>query len=193
MLDIFFYIKDNQAMRYIALLRGINVGGKNKVSMAELKRHLDEAGYQNVRTYINSGNVLFESSLSAKAIGKSIEKILVQNFTLDSSLIKVHILTDKQLKSIVENRPKRFGDQPDIYHSDVIFLMGIDANDAIKVFSPRDGVDMIWQGDSVIYSQRVSELRTKSRLNRIMGTSEYKSMTIRNWNTTTKLLELVNS
>jgi len=180
-------------MRYIALLRGINVGGKNKVPMVELKRHLDKAGYQNVRTYINSGNVLFESDLSAKVLGESIEKILVENFTLDSSLIRVHVLTDKQLKSIVNDKPKGFGDQSDIYHSDVIFLMDIAANDAMKVFSPKDGVDMVWQGDGVIYSQRVSKLRTKSRLNRIMGTSEYKSMTIRNWNTTTKLLELVST
>lgn len=178
-------------MKYIALLRGINVGGKNKVSMAELKRHLEDAGCESVRTYINSGNVLFESALDAQTLSASIENILVKNFTLDSSVIKVLVLTNSQLKMIVNNRPKGFGEQPDTYHSDVIFLMGVPANEAIKVFQPKEGVDTIWQGEGVIYSQRVSELRTKSRLNRIMGTPEYKLMTIRNWNTTTKLLELI--
>ena len=48
-------------MKYVALLRGINVGGNNKVSMTELKTCLEEAGFENVSTYINSGNVLFES------------------------------------------------------------------------------------------------------------------------------------
>ncbi|MFN2195678.1 MAG: DUF1697 domain-containing protein, partial [Anaerolineales bacterium] len=57
--------------------------------------------------------------------------------------------------------------------------------------NPREGVDQVWPGDDVIYSQRLSALRTKSRLSKIMGTPAYKSMTIRNWNTTTKLLEIL--
>lgn len=46
-------------MKYIALLRGINISGKNKISMSELKKELEENGYQNVFTYLNSGNVVF--------------------------------------------------------------------------------------------------------------------------------------
>ncbi|HEY8134895.1 MAG TPA: hypothetical protein VIF08_02560, partial [Candidatus Limnocylindrales bacterium] len=57
--------------------------------------------------------------------------------------------------------------------------------------SPRDGVDSVSPGPGVVYSQRLSAQRTKSRLNRIVGTPEYRSMTIRNWNTTAKLLELL--
>jgi uncharacterized protein (DUF1697 family) len=179
-------------MKYIALLRGINVGGKNKVSISDLTAHLKNAGFQNVRTYINSGNVLFESTLDAKNLGSTVENILTENFTLDSSLIKVHVLTSDQLKAVVQNKPSGFGEQPDLYHSDVIFLMDITVEDALKVFSPKEGVDTIWQGDGVIYAQRLSKHRTKSRLNHIMGTPQYKSMTIRNWNTTTKLLQLIN-
>jgi uncharacterized protein (DUF1697 family) len=78
-----------------------------------------------------------------------------------------------------------------MYYSDAIFLIDVDVKDALKVFDPRDGVDKIWPGNGVIYSQRLSAERTKSRLNKIMGSPFYKSMTIRNWNTTTKLLELV--
>ncbi|MEP7378785.1 MAG: hypothetical protein ABI725_04405 [Chloroflexota bacterium] len=72
-----------------------------------------------------------------------------------------------------------------------MFLIGITPAAAMKVFSPRDGVDTVWPGPGVIYSQRLSAERTRSRLNRIVGTPEYRSMTIRTWNTTVKLLEIV--
>ncbi|NTW20714.1 MAG: NAD-dependent epimerase/dehydratase family protein [Nostocales cyanobacterium W4_Combined_metabat2_030] len=88
-------------------------------------------------------------------------------------------------------KPAGFGEQPDVYHSDAIFLMGIDSAQAISAFDPREGVDQVWPGDGVIYSQRLSAQRTKSRLNKIMASPYYKSMTIRNWNTTTRLLELL--
>ena len=69
--------------------------------------------------------------------------------------------------------------------------MGIDADEAMAVFSPRDGVDKVWPGDGVIYHQRLSAQRTKSRLNRIMGTPVYASATIRSWQTTIALLDLM--
>jgi len=68
--------------------------------------------------------------------------------------------------------------------------MDITPETALKVFTPREGVDRIWPGEGVIYSQRLSAERTKSRLNKIMESPLYKSMTIRNWNTTTKLLKM---
>ena len=181
----------NRRMKnYVVLLRGINVGGKNKVSMPELRRCLEELGCMDVITYINSGNVLLKSDVDAVALGLQIERMLSQSFKLDSSLIKVLVLTHAEIEAVISGKPKGFGEQPDKYHSDVIFLMGIAVDEAMKVFKPREGVDTIWPGTGVIYSQRLSELRTKSRLNYIVGTSAYKSMTIRNWNTTTKLLEL---
>jgi uncharacterized protein (DUF1697 family) len=67
----------------------------------------------------------------------------------------------------------------------------MDASTAMQVFDPRPGVDTVWAGDGVIYSQRLSAQRTKSRLSKIMGTPAYKSMTIRSWATTVTLLELL--
>lgn len=176
---------------FVVLLRGINVGGKNKVSMAELKRCLEEQGYKNIVTYIQSGNVLLQSDLDAQTLGPKIEMTLSQNFKLDSASIKALILTRDQLQVIIDEKPQGFGEQPEIYHSDAIFLMGIDAAQAMSVFSPREGVDQIWPGNGVIYSQRLSALRTKSRLSKIVGTPAYQSMTIRNWSTTTTLLSLM--
>ncbi|HKG55257.1 MAG TPA: DUF1697 domain-containing protein [Anaerolineales bacterium] len=176
---------------YVILMRGINVGGKNKISMVELKSFLEEQGFEHVRTFIQSGNVILQSKLGAKTVRQKIEKGLPGKFKLDSSMIKVLALTSEQLQKIVDDKPKGFGDQPKKYHSDVIFLMGIGAVEAMKVFKPREGVDNVWQGDLAIYSQRLSAKRTQSRLSKIVGTPAYQSMTIRNWNTTTKLLKIL--
>ncbi len=101
------------------------------------------------------------------------------------------MLTLGQLQAVVDNKPKGFGEQPEKYHSDAIFLMGIDAAQAKSVFDPREGVDKVWPGNGVIYSQRLSALRTKSRLSKIMASPLYKSMTVRSWSTTIKLLDIL--
>lgn len=176
---------------YAILLRGINVGGKNKVAMAGLKTCLEELGCSNVSTYIASGNVMLESEQRPDVLQAQIEQALPQTFKLDSKLVGVLVLTRKQLQGVIEHKPKEFGEHPEKYHSDAIFLMGIDRAEALSVFDPREGVDTLWPGDGVIYFQRLSAQRTKSRLNKIVGTPAYQSMTIRNWNTTTKLLKLL--
>jgi uncharacterized protein (DUF1697 family) len=175
--------------RYLVLLRGINVGGRNKVPMAALRELLESHGHTKVSTYIASGNVVLSSDQSAAAIKRELEEALPKTFKLDSELVAALVLTRAQLRAIVRDRPKGFGDKPDTYHSDVVFLMVIDAADAMKVFDPRPGVDEVWPGKGVIYSQRLSAQRTKSRLNKIMGSPAYKSMTIRSWQTTLALLE----
>jgi uncharacterized protein (DUF1697 family) len=177
---------------YLALLRGINVGGKNKVPMATLKKILEALGFSDVSTYIASGNVILKSDKSAEAVRTQFKAALTENFKLDDELIKVLVLTPAYLASVIRNKPKGFGDEPDKYHSDVIFLIDVEVAQVMPVFNPREGVDQVWAGDGVVYSQRLSAERTKSRLNKIMSVPAYKSMTIRNWNTTTKLLELIN-
>jgi uncharacterized protein (DUF1697 family) len=179
--------------RYLVLLRGINVGGKNKVPMAPLRALLEELGYKNVSTYIASGNVILTSDRPPAEIKRQIEEELPKAFRLHSELIAVQVLTHAQLRAIVDDRPKGFGDHPETYHSDAVFLMGIDAATAMEVFDPRPDVDRVWPGGGVIYSQRLSAERTRSRLGKIVGTPPYKSMTIRNWATTTALLKLLDA
>jgi len=177
--------------RYLVLLRGINVGGRNKVPMAALRELLESNGHTKVATYIASGNVILSSDRDAAEIKRELEEALPRTFKLDSEQIAVLVLTRAQLRAVVRKRPKAFGDHPEKYHSDAVFLMGIDAPTAMQVFDPRPGVDDVWPGTGVIYSQRLSAQRTKSRLGKIVGTSAYKSMTIRSWSTTQALLELM--
>jgi uncharacterized protein (DUF1697 family) len=178
-------------MKYVALLRGINVGGKNNIPMAALRECLVGLGLPDVSTYIASGNVLIESDKSPTELKALIEDALPRCFELDTDIISVLVLSHDQIKKIIEDKPIGFGESPGEYHSDIVFLMGIDLVEALTVFSPKDGVDKIWPGTGVIYSQRLSAMRTKSRLNRIVGTPAYKQMTIRSYNTVTKLNKLL--
>jgi uncharacterized protein (DUF1697 family) len=178
---------------YLALLRGINVGGKNKVPMAELKACFEELGCENVRTYIASGNVMFKSDKSSADLTEEIQEDLPRKFKLDSELIKTLILSRDQLQKVIDQAPPGFGTEPGKYHSDAIFLIGISSEEAIEIFNPREGVDKVWQGDLAIYSQRLSAQRTRSRLSQVMSSPLYKQMTIRSWDTTARLWELVNA
>jgi uncharacterized protein (DUF1697 family) len=176
---------------YLVLLRGINVGGKNKVPMAELRKLLEDLGYVDVSTYIASGNVVLRSDRTAAEIKSQIEDALPRAFRLDSDLISVLVLTHAQVRAVVKGKPNGFGEKPGTFHSDAIFLIGMNAAKAMEVFDPRPGVDRVWPGDGVIYSQRLSVQRTKSRLSRIMASPLYRSMTIRSWKTTLAILDLL--
>jgi uncharacterized protein (DUF1697 family) len=175
-------------VRYLALLRGINVGGKNKVPMAELKATFEDAGFDAVRTYIQSGNVLFDSG--PKVEEDALEAVLERRFELP---LVVVLRTSRQLRAVVESAPDGFGQRPDEFHSDVVFLKApLTSRQAMKAVELKDGVDSAWPGRGVLYMQRLSARLTSSRLNRIASTPEYKAMTIRNWRTTTKLHDLLD-
>jgi uncharacterized protein (DUF1697 family) len=176
---------------YLVLLRGINVGGRNRVPMAQLRTTLDELGFTDVSTYIASGNVLLRSEQTAATIKERIEAALPEAFALDSELVAVLVLSLAQVRAVVERKPDGFGERPETYHSDAVFLMEIDAAAAMTAFDPRPGVDRVWPGDGVVYSQRLSAERTRSRLGKIVASPLYKSMTIRSWQTTMALLGML--
>jgi uncharacterized protein (DUF1697 family) len=176
---------------YLILLRGINVGGRNPVPMTRLRGLLERLGYVDVSTYIASGNVVLRSDKAPDEVKAEIEAALPSTFDLHSERVDVLVLTTAQLRSVVGDKPDGFGEDPDTYLSDAIFLIGIGAAEAMQVFDPRPDVDTVWPGDGVIYSQRLVAERTRSRLGKIVGTTAYKSMTIRNWKTTTTLLDLL--
>jgi uncharacterized protein (DUF1697 family) len=177
-------------MRYVALLRGINVGGRNLIAMAELREAFEAAGYQAVRTYIQSGNVQFESDGPPASLPDHLEAMLERRFGV--SLV-VCLVSHVELRGVVEQAPAGFGSQPGRYRYDVIFLKApLSSQQAMRVVDLREGVDEAWPGTGVVYFARLSERSAQSRMSRIVGTPEYRQMTIRNWTTTTKLLGLLD-
>lgn len=178
---------------YVILLRGINVGGKNKVPMVRLKQILEANGFKNVITYIQSGNVILNSNLSAERIAQKIEKILKNEFVLDSKVIKTLTLGFKAYKEIVDNAPENFGEDIFRYRYNVIFLIGVSPFEAMKQIETREGVDMVWQGKHVIYFRNSIVNASKSRLSRMTQRPIYPLITIRNWNTTKKILDILRA
>ena len=176
--------------RYVALLRGINVGGRNKVAMADLREAFETHGFSDVRTYIQSGNVVFGSVAPAKTLEDDIEQLLERRFKVP---LVVVVRTEARLRSIVTKAPSGFGEHPDEFHSDVIFLKApLTPRQAMAIVATREGVDEAWAGTDVLYFARLSARRTQSRMSKIVGTPEYQRMTIRSWATTTKLLALLD-
>ena len=108
-------------MKYIALLRGINISGKNKISMSELKLELEKNNYQNVSTYLNSGNVIFESDIDNKeSIMKDIYKIIKNKFNLE---IPVFIMTSLELEDILSHNPDWWGTDDKEIYDNLIFII----------------------------------------------------------------------
>lgn len=176
--------------QYLALLRGINVGGNNIIKMVDLKACFEKMGFTSVVTYIQSGNVVFKSAEKDKAkITTKIEAGLSERFNYKARLV---VISDKQLKQVVEDAPKGFGKDPDEYRYDVIFLKEpITPKEAMKSVSTKEGVDNAYTGKDVLYFSRLISKATQSHLTKIISLPVYQSMTIRNWNTTTKLLALM--
>lgn len=180
-------------MRYALLLRGVNVGGKNKIAMSDLKTCLEKLGFTEVSTLLNSGNAVFSSTPEdARRLAKKIEKALIQGFQFDSELIRVLVLSREQLGQVIESAPKGFGSQPELYHSDVAFLIEGDATEAMKEFTCHPEVDTVWAGEGAVFYQRLSSQLTKSRLSKILSSPIYKLLTIRTWNTVNKLYIRMN-
>jgi uncharacterized protein (DUF1697 family) len=178
-------------VHYLALLRGINVGGKNIIKMADLKACLEGMNFSDVATYIQSGNVLFWSTEKDKLkLARQIEKKLSERFNYSSLVV---VVPHQRLQKIVETAPKGFGSEPDKYRYDVVFLKKpLTPAEVMKQVSLKEGVDQAHAGKFAFYFSRLTSRAVQSRLNRIASLPIYQHMTIRNWNTTTKLLALMD-
>ena len=180
------------AATHVALIRGINVGGRNPVPMARLRESLAERGYADTRTYIQSGNVLVSApGRSAAEVTSIVEACLAEDFDVATVVVSVAAGT---LRTAVEHAPAGFGARPEEFHSDVAFLRpGVDSADALAAFGIREGVDTAWAGDGVVYFQRLSAQRTRSRMSTVTASPVYRDMTIRNWRTTTTLVGMLDA
>ena len=176
--------------RYVALLRGINVGGKNLIKMPALKACFEAKGFENVSTYIQSGNVVFEApDRPSVQLTRRIEAMLAEAFDYVPTVV---VRNRKQMRAIVERSPKGFGAEPTKYRYDVFFLKEpLTATAAMKHLPTNPAVDRAHAGTGVLYVSRLTAKATQSRLNKIISSPIYPSVTIRNWNTTTKLLALM--
>ena len=177
-------------MKYVLLLRGINVGGRNKVSMADLKDAITGLGYENVITYINSGNIIFNSTENIGVVNDKISQIL------NSYPFKINkvILTKQEYIEELKNLPSWWND--DFYRKDVLFYSeDIDFSslkERIKIMPLND--EMVHFGKRAVFWGKYNEKNylSTSYHKLLMKESFYKSITIRNGRTFMKIAELLD-
>ncbi len=174
---------------YLAFLRGINVGGKALIKMAELKAALEETGFDDVHTYIQSGNVFVSTSQRSKAkIAKDITTAIDSGFDLD---IETVVFTKKEWTSVVQTAPKWWGKDAQWKHNLLILLPPFKMSDALKsVGTAVEKIEYIEGGTGVVYASTSWDAFTRSTIGKLAAKPVYKRMTVRNYNTATKLLKL---
>lgn len=171
-------------MRWVALLRAVNLGARNKVPMAKLRALLEEAGYGSVRTYIASGNVLLDGPRSRPAVARELERLIAEEFKVDTIAV---MRTPKELAAVVAGHP--FGD--DFSHSHVVFLAKEPGRKAAAELAAIDhspdraalaGAHVYLQYPAGVQGSRLSA----ARLEHVLGLPG----TGRNWRTVAALAEL---
>lgn len=183
-------MKSTIITQYLALLRGINVGGNNIIKMTDLKECFESMGFTDVATFIQSGNVLFKSGEKDKVkLTQKIEKTLSGSFNYKSLIV---LINRDELETVVKKAPKGYGQNPGEYRYDVLFLKEpLTAVEAMKSLKEREGVDKAYPGKNVLYFSRLISKAGQSYLTKVISLPVYQRMTIRNWNTTSRLFELM--
>jgi uncharacterized protein (DUF1697 family) len=174
---------------YIAFLRGVNVGGKTIVSMAAIKGALVDLGLRDVRTYINSGNVLFSTAASdTRKLAARIEKALEEHIGMP---IRVLVMDHTTLKKLVDSIPRNWVDDKTMRTYVLLLWKELDDRTILERLPVKPGVDNLRYVPGAVIWQVDRKDIAKSRMNRIVGTPDYKQITMRSANTMRKLDEML--
>ena len=171
-------------MKYVALIRGINVGGNSMIAMAELREAFGKEGFTNVSTYINSGNVLFETTEKKVAsLEHNLEQIIDKKFRIRT---KVVIRTDREIRRILEELPAAWNSKE--FRCYIAFIKNpMTPKEIAQGTKPKEGTDYVGIGNGVVYLVTKKSGLTKSGFTKLIGTKIYQYMTMRNLNTVKKL------
>ena len=176
-------------IEYIALLRAVNVGGKNKVTMSILKQEMQTKGFQNVITYINSGNILFDSEFSKEHNTDILRSIIKDSFNLD---IDVIIVSTKDLEESLSFVPVWWHDgNKEVVHN-ALFLFDPKTRDEMLEYTQNydSDIESVFIYKDMIFWSANRPSYTKTKLGKLGSTRLYQNMTIRNSNTVHRLIEL---
>lgn len=178
-------------MKFIALLRGINVGGNNKVAMSELKACFEVAGFDNVVTYINSGNVVFESvQTDTVKLVAMCEKAIEKQFGFH---IICSVVSSDELLDALKHAPKWWNNS-DAKHNAIFAIAPKKAEEIIaEMGEAKPEYESVVAHHPIIFWSAPTKTFSRTRYSKIVGTKTYQSVTIRNASTTCKLAELCQS
>ena len=177
------------ATPFVALLRGVNVGGNNIISMKALKESFEKSGFTHVSTYINSGNVIFTAKeVDARKLERKIEQLLAKEFQLGG---KVVVRSVAEMAKLVESLPASWtGDSRWRYN--VMFLRHtVDSEKVLDEFTTKSDAEQLeYREGALLWSAEVTEL-TRTIMQKLSSRKIFQEMTVRNLNTTRKLYELM--
>jgi uncharacterized protein (DUF1697 family) len=174
---------------FVALLRGVNVGGNNMISMSALKKSFETMGFTDVVTYINSGNIIFKSKeADARKLESKIERMLSKEYELGS---KVVLRSLAEMAELVQSVPRNWGGDSN-WRYNVIFLRHtIDSEKILAELEVKKDIEeVVYRPGTLLWSAQISEL-TRGNMLKLSTRKMYQDMTIRNLNTTRKLHELM--
>jgi uncharacterized protein (DUF1697 family) len=177
------------SVKYVALLRGINVGGKTLVKMADLRTCVEQLGLDEVSTFIASGNLLFESrERSAARLETKIERALEKRFELP---VKVVVLDRAAYARIVKAIPKSWAGDKTLRANVAFVRRGTNAKEVVRELQPDAAVEEVKAIDGAIFWATKRDAVNRSVMRKLIGGAAYKELTVRNLNTTLKLQELM--
>ena len=179
------------SVEYVALLRGINVGGKNKVVMSELREQVADVGYANVRTYINSGNLLFEADVPREDVAQRIENLLASRYDFP---IRLALLTAQDYLAQLD-------ELPDWWHGDVarrdtlFYTRGLDRDHVRQRIEAMElGDEAVHFGEHAVFWVKFDEkqfLKTAYH-KRLLREDFYREVTIRSGATVEKIAAMLS-
>ena len=179
--------------KYIALLREINISGKNKIPMSELKKEFEVLGYENVTTHLNSGNIIFTSNIDKEEnIINNIHK-MIEKFGID---IPVYVMKASQLKELLENQPEWWGTSNKEIYDNIIFIIPPTTFEEVynTIGEPKQELEKIKEYENnIFWSYSLKDYRKTNWWAKTASTSISNSITIRTANTMKKVLELCNN
>ena len=177
------------ATRFLALLRGINVGGNNVIKKEELAGCFEDLGFRNVRTYIASGNILFRSEETrVRELTAAIVSGLSERFSYDAKAV---VLSHAKYAAAVAAAPEHWGSDSKWRHNALFTLPGITPRQVLaKVATPDPKLDRVSLAPSVLFWSSSKERDSETSIAQLAKTPAYRQVTVRNSNTVRKLLEL---
>ena len=177
--------------RYVALLRGVNISGKNKVPMAELKRGFEELAFEEVKTYLNSGNVIFSSDKKdTEKFTKQIEEMIKNLFDLD---IPVFVISSEELANILHHAPDWWGNENKDIYDNLIFIMPPATFRDIydEIGEPKEKLEKMKEyKETIFWSFSRKDYQKTNWWSKTASAAIGKQLTIRTANTVRKIVEM---
>jgi uncharacterized protein (DUF1697 family) len=174
---------------FVALLRGVNVGGNNMISMKSLKESFETLGFVNVSTYINSGNIIFQSKeADPRKLERKIEQMLSSDYQLDS---KVVLRSLSEMEKLMNDLPRSWNEDSSWRYNVIFLRYSIDSEKILTELPANSDIEqVVYRPGALLWSTQATQM-SQSQLGKLSSRKTFRDMTVRNLNTTRKLYELM--